>query len=149
MITGISFSSGIALYPSRNPLFILTKEDWILFPAQDLNPSLEKVCLVLNIDTDNIALDFEQAKVLEPISALTKNQVQPSFEGKFKSEINPSANIKVWCFCRFQIFEFFNVIIQFQNSIQLFLLNCVFSIVFIQFFTNKEGSHRNSCEQTD
>lgn len=46
----------------RNHGFILTKEGWILSPAYDLNPSIEKEGLALNIDMDNNALDFELAK---------------------------------------------------------------------------------------
>lgn len=46
----------------RNHGFILTNEGWILSPAYDLNPSIEKDGLALNIDTDNNALDFELAK---------------------------------------------------------------------------------------
>ncbi len=46
----------------RNHGFILTKEGWILSPAYDLNPSIDKDGLSLNIDTDNNALDFELAK---------------------------------------------------------------------------------------
>lgn len=46
----------------RNHGFILTKEGWILSPAFDINPSIDKDGLALNIDTDNNALDFELAK---------------------------------------------------------------------------------------
>ena len=46
----------------RNHGFILTKEGWILSPAYDLNPSIDKDGLALNIDMDNNALDFELAK---------------------------------------------------------------------------------------
>jgi serine/threonine-protein kinase HipA len=46
----------------RNHGFILTKEGWILSPAYDLNPSIDKDGLALNIDTDNNVLDFELAK---------------------------------------------------------------------------------------
>jgi len=46
----------------RNHGFILTNEGWILSPAYDLNPSIEKEGLALNIDTNNNALDFELAK---------------------------------------------------------------------------------------
>ncbi|MFV8363567.1 type II toxin-antitoxin system HipA family toxin [Flavobacterium sp. ZT3P35] len=45
----------------RNHGFILTKEGWILSPAYDLNPSIDKDGLALNIDMDNNALDFELA----------------------------------------------------------------------------------------
>jgi len=46
----------------RNHGFILTDEGWILSPAYDLNPSIDKGGLSLNIDMDNNALDFELAK---------------------------------------------------------------------------------------
>jgi serine/threonine-protein kinase HipA len=46
----------------RNHGFLLTKEGWILSPAYDLNPSIDKDGLALNIDTDNNALDFDVAK---------------------------------------------------------------------------------------
>jgi serine/threonine-protein kinase HipA len=46
----------------RNHGFILTKDGWILSPAYDLNPSIDKDGLALNIDTHNNELDFELAK---------------------------------------------------------------------------------------
>ncbi|MFH6959587.1 type II toxin-antitoxin system HipA family toxin [Flavobacterium aquidurense] len=46
----------------RNHGFILTKEGWILSPAYDLNPSIDKDGLALNIDMNNNALDFELVK---------------------------------------------------------------------------------------
>lgn len=46
----------------RNHGFILTDEGWILSPAYDLNPSIEKDGLSLNIDMDDNALDFGLAK---------------------------------------------------------------------------------------
>lgn len=46
----------------RNHGFILTKDGWILSPAFDINPSIDKDGLALNIDTENNALDFELAK---------------------------------------------------------------------------------------
>jgi serine/threonine-protein kinase HipA len=46
----------------RNHGFILNKEGWVLSPAYDLNPSIDKDGLALNIDMDNNALDFELAK---------------------------------------------------------------------------------------
>ncbi len=41
---------------------ILKPEGWILSPAYDLNPSIDKTGLSLNIDSDNNELDFELAK---------------------------------------------------------------------------------------
>src|SRR3546814_6969225 len=46
----------------RNHGFILTDEGWILSTAYDLNPSVEKNGLSLNVDMDNNALDFDLAK---------------------------------------------------------------------------------------
>lgn len=46
----------------RNHGFILTDKGWILSPAYDLNPSIEKDGLSLNIDMDDNALDFDLAK---------------------------------------------------------------------------------------
>lgn len=46
----------------RNHGFILTENGWILSPAYDLNPSVEKDGLSLNIDMDDNSLDLELAK---------------------------------------------------------------------------------------
>lgn len=46
----------------RNHGFILTEKGWILSPAFDINPSIDKDGLALNIDSHNNALDFELAK---------------------------------------------------------------------------------------
>ena len=46
----------------RNHGFILTSKGWKLSPAYDINPSIDKDGLALNIDMDNNALDLEQAK---------------------------------------------------------------------------------------
>jgi serine/threonine-protein kinase HipA len=46
----------------RNHGFILTKDGWILSPAYDINPSINKDGLAINIDTENNALDFGLAK---------------------------------------------------------------------------------------
>lgn len=46
----------------RNHGFILTDKGWILSPAYDLNPSIEKDGLALNIDMDNNAQNLELAK---------------------------------------------------------------------------------------
>ncbi len=60
----------------RNHGFILTTAGWILSPAYDLNPSIEKDGLALNIDTDNNALDFELAKSVGEYFRLNKNQMK-------------------------------------------------------------------------
>ncbi|WP_089817937.1 HipA domain-containing protein [Kaistella treverensis] len=46
----------------RNHGFILTDKGWILSPAYDLNPSVEKEGLALNVDMDDNALSLELAK---------------------------------------------------------------------------------------
>jgi serine/threonine-protein kinase HipA len=46
----------------RNHGFILSGKGWRLSPAFDVNPSIDKQGLALNIDTDNNALNFELAK---------------------------------------------------------------------------------------
>ena len=46
----------------RNHGFILTDNGWILSPAYDLNPSVEKEGLALNIDMDDNSLDLELAE---------------------------------------------------------------------------------------
>jgi hypothetical protein len=38
--------------------FILTEEGWVLSPAYDLNPSIDKDHLSLNIDMDDSAFDI-------------------------------------------------------------------------------------------
>ncbi len=46
----------------RNHGFILGKNGWVLSPAFDINPSIDKNGLALNIDTHNNALDIDLAK---------------------------------------------------------------------------------------
>jgi len=46
----------------RNHGFVLTSEGWRLSPAFDINPSIDKEGLALNIDMDNNALDIDLAK---------------------------------------------------------------------------------------
>lgn len=59
----------------RNHGFILTVEGWILSPAYDLNPSIDKDGLALNIDMDNNALDFELAKSVGEFFRLTEERM--------------------------------------------------------------------------
>ena len=59
----------------RNHGFILTREGWILSPAYDLNPSIDKEGLALNIDTDNNNLDFDLAKSVGEYFRLNNNQM--------------------------------------------------------------------------
>ncbi len=46
----------------RNHGFMLTSKGWILSPAYDINPSIDKNGLALNIDMENNSLDLELAK---------------------------------------------------------------------------------------
>jgi serine/threonine-protein kinase HipA len=59
----------------RNHGFILTNEGWILSPAYDINPSIDKDGLALNIDTDNNALDYDLAKSVGDYFRLNGNQM--------------------------------------------------------------------------
>ncbi len=60
----------------RNHGFILTASGWILSPAFDINPSIDKDGLALNIDTQNNALDIELAKSVGEYFQLTKNEME-------------------------------------------------------------------------
>lgn len=46
----------------RNHGFLLKNNGWCLSPAYDINPSIDKDGLAINIDIDNNALDFDLAK---------------------------------------------------------------------------------------
>lgn len=59
----------------RNHGFILTPKGWILSPAFDINPSIDKDGLALNIDTENNALDFEIAKSVGEYFQLTPSEM--------------------------------------------------------------------------
>lgn len=59
----------------RNHGFILTDEGWVLSPAYDLNPSVEKNGLSLHIDMDNNALDFDLAKSVGEFFRLDHKQM--------------------------------------------------------------------------
>lgn len=59
----------------RNHGFLLTKAGWILSPAYDLNPSVDKDGLALNIDTHNNELDFDLAKSVGEYFRLNNNQM--------------------------------------------------------------------------
>lgn len=60
----------------RNHGFILDKEGWRLSPAYDINPSIDKDGLSLNIDTDSNALDFELAKSVGSYFQLDDKQME-------------------------------------------------------------------------
>lgn len=59
----------------RNHGFILTSQGWILSPAYDLNPSIDKDGLALNIDMDNNALDYDLAFSVGDFFRLTDEQM--------------------------------------------------------------------------
>lgn len=59
----------------RNHGFILTENGWILSPAYDLNPSIDKDGLAMNIDMHNNALDFELALSVGEYFRLNEKQM--------------------------------------------------------------------------
>lgn len=64
----------------RNHGFVLTSKGWILSPAYDINPSIDKDGLALNIDMDNNALDLELAKSVGEYFRLDKKQMEVIIE---------------------------------------------------------------------
>jgi len=59
----------------RNHGFILTNQGWIVSPAYDLNPSIDKDGLALNIDMNNNALDYDLARSVGEYFRLDKKQM--------------------------------------------------------------------------
>ncbi|SUJ30585.1 Uncharacterized protein related to capsule biosynthesis enzymes [Sphingobacterium spiritivorum] len=59
----------------RNHGFLLNDEGWKLSPAYDLNPSIDKDGLALNIDMHNNALDFGLAKSVGEYFRLNDSQM--------------------------------------------------------------------------
>ncbi len=64
----------------RNHGFILTNDGWILSPAYDLNRSIDKDGLALNIDMDNNALDYDLSKSVGEYFRLDENQMDVIIE---------------------------------------------------------------------
>ncbi|SFN37851.1 type II toxin-antitoxin system HipA family toxin [Salegentibacter flavus] len=64
----------------RNHGFILTQKGWMLSPAYDLNPSIEKDGLSLNVDMDDNALDFNLAKNVGEYFRLSEVEMQTILE---------------------------------------------------------------------
>lgn len=60
----------------RNHGFILNQGGWRLSPAYDINPSIDKDGLSLNIDTDSNAQDFELAKSVGSYFQLDDRQME-------------------------------------------------------------------------
>ncbi len=59
----------------RNHGFILNEKGWELSPAYDLNPSIEKDGLALNIDMDDNELNFELAKSVGKFFRLNESEM--------------------------------------------------------------------------
>ena len=59
----------------RNHGFILTDKGWILSPAYDLNPSIDKDGLSLNIDMDDNSLELDLAKSVGVYFRLTEKDM--------------------------------------------------------------------------
>jgi len=60
----------------RNHGFILSDEGWRLSPVYDINPSIDKNGLALNIDMDNNMLDIELAKSVGPFFRLNEKEMK-------------------------------------------------------------------------
>jgi serine/threonine-protein kinase HipA len=67
----------------RNHGFIITNNGWELSPAYDLNPSIDKDGLALNVDMDNNALDYDLAKSVGIYFRLDENQMNTILEEVF------------------------------------------------------------------
>jgi serine/threonine-protein kinase HipA len=59
----------------RNHGFLLIDNTWHLSPAFDINPSIDKNGLALNIDVDNNSLDIELAKSVGAYFQLNMNEM--------------------------------------------------------------------------
>lgn len=59
----------------RNHGFILSNDGWRLSPAYDINPSVDKDSLAMNIDTHNNSLEFDLAKSVGEYFQLTSKQM--------------------------------------------------------------------------
>lgn len=60
----------------RNHGFLLKEKGWILSPAYDINPSVDKIGLALNIDASDNALDFDLAKSVGEYFKLNNKQME-------------------------------------------------------------------------
>ena len=59
----------------RNHGFLLSENGWVLSPAYDINPSVDKDGLALNIDMDYNTLDFKLAKSVGKYFRLNNNEM--------------------------------------------------------------------------
>lgn len=64
----------------RNHGFILTEKGWILSPAFDINPSIEKSGLSLCIDTEDNSLDLELARSVGSYFQLTVLEMEETIK---------------------------------------------------------------------
>ncbi len=60
----------------RNHGFLLSNKGWVLSPAYDINPSIDKKGLSLNIDSNFNALDIELAKSVGEYFQLSEKQMK-------------------------------------------------------------------------
>ena len=60
----------------RNHGFILSDKGWRLAPAYDMNPSIDKNGLALNINLESNALDFELVKSVGEYFNLNKSEME-------------------------------------------------------------------------
>lgn len=64
----------------RNHGFILQNSGWQLSPAYDINPSIDKDGLSLNINTESNALDFDLAKSVGEYFQLNEKQMETTLK---------------------------------------------------------------------
>jgi len=64
----------------RNHGFIITEDGWRLSPAYDMNPSIDKAGLALNIDLELNALDYELARSVGEYFKLDKKEMDAIIE---------------------------------------------------------------------
>lgn len=72
----------------RNHGFILTGNGWCLSPAYDINPSIDKDGLALNIDMDNNSLDIDLAKSVGIYFRLSEKEMDNIIEEVRSSVLN-------------------------------------------------------------
>ena len=60
----------------RNHGFILSDKGWRLSPVYDMNPSIDKNGLALNINLESNALDFELVKSVGEYFNLNKSEME-------------------------------------------------------------------------
>jgi len=72
----------------RNHGFILKENGWRLSPAYDINPSIDKEGLALNIDTSDNALSFQLAKSVGVFFQLNNQQMDDIINEVMKARQN-------------------------------------------------------------